>query len=56
MKENLYINNMCEECKWRNICHNFDIFVIECEDFIRDNDKKEDDTFRAEKFCLSSNK
>lgn len=29
---------MCEECKWKNECHNFDIFRVGCLDFERDTD------------------
>lgn len=29
---------MCEDCKYRDECHNFDLFLVGCEDFDRDDD------------------
>ena len=28
---------MCEDCTYRNECHNFDLFLVGCEDFDRDD-------------------
>ena len=28
---------MCENCRYRNECYNFDLFLIDCKDFDRDD-------------------